>query len=132
MTFATEQVPTRQPSRPGVICGYQCDWRQGQRSFDLTVMRTIGETIEIPQDAEDHAFERVQLRSPGADAELRNAEGGGLSDREFASRIGVRSRETIRQYRDFLRGCVSAPCLGYECRLPSHFKAVAFLHHSNQ
>jgi hypothetical protein len=66
----------------------------------LRVMRTIGETIEIPQDAEDQAFERVQLRSLGADAELRYAEGGGLSDREFASRIGVSSRETIRQYRE--------------------------------
>ena len=47
----------------------------------------------------DAAFERVLLRSLGADAELRDAEGGGLSDAEFAERMGLGSRETIRQYR---------------------------------
>jgi nucleoid DNA-binding protein len=65
----------------------------------LRVMRTIGERIEIPEDAEDEAFERVRLRSLDADVELRGAEGGGLSDSEFAGRLGVSSRETIRQYR---------------------------------
>ena len=65
----------------------------------LRVMRTIGERIEIPEDAEDEAFERVRLRSLGADVELGDAEGGGLSDSEFAARMGVSSRETIRQYR---------------------------------
>jgi hypothetical protein len=65
----------------------------------LRVMRTIGERIEIPEDAEDEAFERVRLRSLGANVELRDAEGGGLSDSEFAARMGVSSRETIRQYR---------------------------------
>jgi nucleoid DNA-binding protein len=66
----------------------------------LKVMRTIGETIAILPDAEDEAFERVQLRSLGADAELREAEGGGLSDSDFAARLGLNSRETIRQYRE--------------------------------
>ena len=66
----------------------------------LKVMRTIGESIEIPLDAADDAFERVQLRSLGANAELRDAEGGGLSDSEFAARMGVNARETIRQYRE--------------------------------
>lgn len=64
----------------------------------LRVMRAIGESIEI--DAADDAFERVQLRSLGANAELRDAEGGGLSDSEFAARLGVNARETIRQYRE--------------------------------
>ena len=31
---------------------------------------------------------------------IRGAEGGGLSDSEFAAGMGVRSRETIRQYRE--------------------------------
>jgi hypothetical protein len=66
----------------------------------LRVMRTIGEGIEIPTDAADEAFERVLLRSLGADSELRNAEGGGLSDIEFAARLGLNSRETVRQYRE--------------------------------
>lgn len=66
----------------------------------LRVMRTIGESIEIPRDAADEAFERVQLRSLDADAELRDAEGGGLSDSEFAARMGLSARETIRQYRE--------------------------------
>jgi nucleoid DNA-binding protein len=65
----------------------------------LRVMRTIGEEIELPKDAEDEVFERVRLRSLGADAELRDAEGGGLADLEFATRLGLSSRETIRQYR---------------------------------
>ena len=66
----------------------------------LRVIRTIGETIEIPSDAEEEAFERVRLRSLGADAELRDAEGGGLSDTEFATGVGLGSRETVRQYRE--------------------------------
>jgi hypothetical protein len=66
----------------------------------LRVIRTIGETIEIPSDAEEEAFERVRLRSLGADAELRDAEGGGLSDMEFATGMGLSARETVRQYRE--------------------------------
>ena len=42
----------------------------------------------------------MRLRSLGAGDELRNAEGGGLSDAEFAARLELRSRETIRQYRE--------------------------------
>jgi hypothetical protein len=49
-------------------------------------------------DAVDAAFNRVRLRSLGAGDELRNAEGGGLSDSEFAAQLSLRSRETIRQY----------------------------------
>jgi nucleoid DNA-binding protein len=66
----------------------------------LRVIRTIGETIEIPSDAEEEAFERVRLRSLGADTELRDAEGGGLSDMEFAASMGLSARETVRQYRE--------------------------------
>ncbi|HEX6566363.1 MAG TPA: hypothetical protein VF020_18875 [Chthoniobacterales bacterium] len=47
----------------------------------------------------DEAFERVRLRSLGAEEDLLNAEGGGLSDAEFGSRLKIKSRETIRQYR---------------------------------
>ncbi len=49
-------------------------------------------------DVVDAVFKRVRLRSLGAGEELRNAEGGGLSDSEFAARLGLRSRETIRQH----------------------------------
>jgi hypothetical protein len=65
----------------------------------LRVMRKVSEEIEFPKPTADAAFERVRLRSLGADDELRAAEGGGLSDAEFAARLGIRSRETIRQYR---------------------------------
>ena len=51
-------------------------------------------------DAVDAAFERVRLRSLGAGDELRNAEGGGLSEAEFAAQLGLRSRGKIRHYRE--------------------------------
>lgn len=66
----------------------------------LRAMRRVSEKIVIPKDAADAAFERVRLRSLGAGDELRNGEGGGLSDAQFASHLGLRSRETIRQYRE--------------------------------
>jgi hypothetical protein len=66
----------------------------------LRVMREVGENIVIPAVTPDAAFERVRLRSIGAAEELRDAEGGGLSDAEFAARLGLGSRETIRQYRE--------------------------------
>jgi Rv2175c C-terminal domain of unknown function len=65
----------------------------------LRVVRKVGEEIELPEITADTAFERVRLRSLGAGNELHHAEGGGLSDSEFAARLGIRSRETIRQYR---------------------------------
>jgi hypothetical protein len=65
----------------------------------LRVMRRVSETIEVPKMAPDAAFERVRLRSLGADDELRDVEGGGLSDAEFAARLKIKSRETVRQYR---------------------------------
>ena len=65
----------------------------------LRVMRRVSEKISLANVTPDAAFERVLLRSLGADAELRDAEGGGLSDAEFAERMGLGSRETIRQYR---------------------------------
>ena len=65
----------------------------------LRVMRRVSEKISLANLTPDAAFERVLLRSLGADAELRDAEGGGLSDAEFAERMGLGSRETIRQYR---------------------------------
>ena len=65
----------------------------------LRVMRRVSENIALPKLTPDAAFERLLLRSLGADSELREAEGGGLSDAEFAERLGLGSRETIRQYR---------------------------------
>ena len=65
----------------------------------LRVMRRVSEKISLANVTPDAAFERVLLRSLGADSELRDSEGGGLSDAEFAERMGLGSRETIRQYR---------------------------------
>lgn len=65
----------------------------------LRVMRRVSEAIEVPKLVPAASFERVRLRSLGADDELRDAEGGGLSDAEFAARLNIKSRETIRQYR---------------------------------
>jgi hypothetical protein len=62
-------------------------------------MRRVSEKITLTKLTPEAAFERVLLRSLDADSELRGAEGGGLSDAEFAERMGLRSRETIRQYR---------------------------------
>jgi hypothetical protein len=65
----------------------------------LRVLRAVSENITMTKVSPDSAFERVRLRSLGADDELRDAEGGGLSDAEFAARLGLSSRETVRQYR---------------------------------
>jgi hypothetical protein len=65
----------------------------------LRVMRRVSEKIALTKLTPDAAFERVLLRSLDADSELREAEGGGLSDAEFAEHMGLGSRETIRQYR---------------------------------
>jgi len=75
------------------------------QAFDLDPaarMRVLRITAEsVPTDAsEDAAFEAVRLRSVGADDELRNAEGGGLSAEEFARGLGLKAVETIRTYRE--------------------------------
>jgi hypothetical protein len=51
----------------------------------LRVMRRVSEKISLANVTPDAAFERVLLRSLGA---------------EFAERMGLGSRETIRQYRE--------------------------------
>ena len=65
----------------------------------LRAMRKVSEEIQLPEGDTDAAFERVRLRSVGASEELRDAEGGGLSDAQFAHRLRIKSRETIRKYR---------------------------------
>jgi hypothetical protein len=66
----------------------------------LRTMRRVSENILSTNVPPDAAFERVRLRSLGAEDELRDAEGGGLSDAQFAAALGLASRETIRQYRE--------------------------------
>ena len=51
-------------------------------------------------NAEDIAFQRVRMRSQGAEEKLLAEEGGVLSDAEFAEKLGVRSRSTIQNYRE--------------------------------
>lgn len=65
----------------------------------LRVLRIVGETIPMNEDDAALAFEKVRIRSTGVEDEIRTAEGGGISDAEFARRLGLRSRETVRGYR---------------------------------
>jgi hypothetical protein len=51
-------------------------------------------------NAEEIAFQRVRMRSQGAEEKLLAEEGGVLSDAEFAEKLGVRSRSTIQNYRE--------------------------------
>ena len=65
----------------------------------LQVLRAAGERVPVMLDDRAAAFERVRVRSLGVEDELREMEGGGISDAEFAQRLGLGSRETIRAYR---------------------------------
>src|SRR5690606_3704397 len=44
-------------------------------------------------------FEEAKLDAIGVEAELRDAEGGGLTSEEFAAKLGPKSAETVRKYR---------------------------------
>lgn len=66
----------------------------------LHIFRMLGEQLPLEEEDAAGAFERVRLRSIGVEEDLRRLEGGGLSDAEFAKRLGVRSRETVRKYRE--------------------------------
>jgi hypothetical protein len=90
----------------------------------LRVMRRVSEEIELPRVTPDAAFERVRLRSLGADDELLDAEGGGLSDAEFAGRLKIKSRETIRQYR------VKHRIFGWRKNLRSYRYPAWQIHHN--
>lgn len=65
----------------------------------LRVLRRVGETLPVAEADAGAAFEKARLRSLGVEDELRSLEGGGLSDAEFARRLGLTSRETVRNYR---------------------------------
>jgi hypothetical protein len=76
----------------------------------MRVMRRVSENIALPKLTPDAAFERLLLRSLGADSELREAEGGGLSDAEFwpmLDRLGVRMT-SMPQEKEKSRGWTSA------------------------
>ena len=66
----------------------------------LDLLRVAGETLPVDQADQHAAFARVRLRSTGVEEEVRELEGGGLSDAEFAARLGVSARETVRNYRE--------------------------------
>ncbi len=51
-------------------------------------------------DPEEVAFQAVRLRSVNAKEALLAEEGGVISDAEFAKRLGVQSRSTIKNYRE--------------------------------
>jgi DNA-binding transcriptional regulator YiaG len=66
----------------------------------LHLLLVTGEKLPVDQKDQNAAFERVRLRSLGVVEEVRDMEGGGLSDAEFAARLGVSARETVRNYRE--------------------------------
>lgn len=66
----------------------------------LHLLWVTGETLPVDKSDQNAAFERVRLRSLGVEEEIRSLEGGGLSDAEFAARLGVSARETVRNYRE--------------------------------
>ncbi|WP_148218013.1 hypothetical protein [Opitutus terrae] len=69
-------------------------------SATLSVLRRVGESIAVSPDDIDAAFERVKLRSASVELEVRRLDGGGLSDSEFADKLGIASRRRIRAYRE--------------------------------
>jgi len=52
-----------------------------------------------PDKDNDSLFEEAKLDAIGVEAELRDAEGGGLTSEEFAAKLGLKSAETVRKYR---------------------------------
>jgi len=66
----------------------------------MKVLRASAEAEAFVESDEDASFEAVRLHSLGVEQELRKAEGGGLSSREFAERLGLSSPETIRTWRE--------------------------------
>lgn len=66
----------------------------------LHLLRLTGEKLPVGRADQNAAFERVRLRSLGVEEEVRDMEGGGLSDTEFAAALGVSARETVRNYRE--------------------------------
>jgi len=67
-------------------------------AVQLRVLRKVAE--EVPNDHDlDTEFEAARLDAVGVEEELRNAEGGGLTNAVFAAKLGLKSAETIRTYR---------------------------------
>ena len=66
----------------------------------LRILLVAGEKLPIAHTDQAASLNRVRLRSLGVEEELRELEGGGLSDAEFAERLGVKARETVRNYRE--------------------------------
>lgn len=75
-------------------------------AVELLALRSVAEKrlAEAPAaargDAELNAqFEAARIDALGADAELRKAQGGGLTGAQFARKLGLGSPETVRSYR---------------------------------
>lgn len=63
----------------------------------LKILIQIGR--ELSAGDPDAFIEEAKADSLGAESELRDAEGGGLSSVELATRLGLKSLETVRKYR---------------------------------
>ncbi len=66
----------------------------------LSVLRGVGERIARTEESPVSAFEHVRLRSLGAERDLLAEEGGTVSDAAFAKLLGVKSRQTVHNYRE--------------------------------
>lgn len=66
----------------------------------LAVLRRVGEEIARGTTDTAGAFEQVRLQSLGVEQEMLAEEGGMLSDAEFARQLGLKSRQTVHNYRD--------------------------------
>jgi hypothetical protein len=69
-------------------------------STALSVLRGVGERIVGAEPEPAAAFEQIRLRSLGAERDLLAEEGGTVSDADFAKLLGVKSRQTVHNYRD--------------------------------
>jgi hypothetical protein len=78
-----------------LLSGYGLAGRQA-----LSVLRGVAERIGRTEESPASAFEQLRLRSVGAERDLLAEEGGAVADAKFAQLLGVKSRQTVQNYRD--------------------------------
>jgi len=65
----------------------------------LEEIKNVGEAIVQELDY-DSAYNLLQIRSLGVEEEILAEEGGAISDAAFAKRLGLKSRQSVLNYRD--------------------------------
>lgn len=91
---AMAAVAEAQNAVQNLLAGYGLAGRDA-----LAVLRRVGEDIARGTTDTAGAFEQVRLQSLGVEAEMLAEEGGMLSDAEFARQLGIKSRQTVHNYR---------------------------------